>query len=191
MENKIKELQEMVDKISKTIQELSEQVEPKQPFKNGDVVEYKSITIKITNAEKGEGYGLNTLGEWVIQTWSFRTNPNFWQLSTPEKWLEVCTKEAEKRGFKEGVKFISMYSGMESKVSDLIFSTDKIGGSYLLLCDNNCIMKDGIWATVLPKDKTLEELFKVKFAHLDYFRFIEELESNPEAYIKALQNLKN
>jgi hypothetical protein len=109
MEKENKVMQDLLKKALSTLQmtldELEKLSEPKQPFKDGDVVESKNgnAIIKITDLNNLKGYGLNN-GIWDIKDcWSFKNYPHDWQLSTPEKWLGVCTKEAE-RLYKVGDK---------------------------------------------------------------------------------------
>ena len=173
MEKENKEMQDLVKKalstLKMTIDELEKLSEPKQPFKDGDALYYvnqPSIIVKVTDIKKGKGYGINYEGEWITsKIWTFDIKPHLWQLSTPEKWLEVCTKEAERLGLVEGAKIKYPWYGKLNYIidKDKIYTPDFSGESYIIgneFIYKGCkVMQDGIWATVLPSDKTLDQLF--------------------------------
>ena len=194
MEKEIKELQDKLDALKLKYEQS------KQPFNDGDVVNLKgkSTLVKITNYEKSKGFGINSSGQWVSGIWSFK-NYSEWQLSTPEKWLEVCTKEAVKRGFKEGC--IANNTNIHNeKYNNFTFKNGefRIFENRLVWAENKydyypnwTIMKNGIWAEVMKPDKALEKL------HIDYMdinnniiSYPDYIKANAEAYIKAIQNLK-
>jgi hypothetical protein len=186
MENKKKELLKMADRLSVIAKELDEQLEAKQPFKDRDVVEHirhPKLIIKITDSKNKCGYGLNKDGIWEIRKdWYFNDSQTSWKLSTPEKWLEVCTKEAVNMGL---VKKCTINFG---KFNHILTDDNYYISEEGLFCDGMgwVLMRDGIWAEVI-KDKTLEELFDNLAFNCEVVRMIK---ANPEAYIKAIKNLK-
>ena len=184
MEKENKELRELLTRALECLDK------PKQPFKDEDVVNYiddKTSILKITNIEKGECYGISNDKWGLFKGFNFNTHPYVWQLSTPEKWLEVCTKEAEKRGLVSGARY-NPVSVIEDKGEKGIVGTYYSFNSNGFYNGYQYLMKDGIWATVLPSDKTLEELLKKYFSNP--ISLLDEMVDNKEAYIKALQNLK-
>jgi len=182
MEKEIKEIQDKLDALKLKYEQS------KQPFKDGDVVEHcMGAVVKIVNYKEGKGYGLNN-GIWGIRDcWSFKNSPHDWQLSTPKKWLEVCTKEAEKRGL---VKKCTIDFG---KFRHILTDDNYYVSEQGLFCDGMgyILMQNGIWATVLHKDKTLDELFEdyiTDGSYLGYSDIPKHIKDNPEAYLKAIQN---
>lgn len=191
MENTNNELRELLNRALETLQMTIEELDklkPKQPFTEGDVVKYGDCIVKITNYELSEGYGLNTLEEWVIQSWSFKTHPELWQLSTPEKWLEVCKNEAVKRGLVEGAKV--NLSPVNPKFREKVklmrnnYSLIQCG----LSVDNLIIMQNGIWVEVIKPDVTLEILFE---GWLNSEAYVNHIKDNLEQFDKAIKNLQN
>ena len=189
MEKEIKELQDKLDA-------LKLKYEQKQPFKDGDVVEFiekPSIIIKITNKKNGEGYGIDYDDKWGIgENFTFDILDHEWQLSTTEKWLEVCKNEAVKLGLVEGAKIDrSVFNNDEyynlTLLKNVCPEYELFHNGNTLECYGKVIMQNGIWAEVMKPDKTLRELFK-DWGACELIAI--QIEKNPEAYIKAINNLK-
>jgi hypothetical protein len=193
MENENKELREL---LNRALECLDKQ---KQPFKDGDVVVYHdgSAILKIVNLKEGSAYGLNN-NKWTNDLdlpFNFNGYSHLWKLSTPEKWLEVCTNEAVKRGLVEGAKIDrSVFNNDEyynlTLLENVCPEWQIFHNGNTLECYGKVIMRNGIWAEVM-KDKTLEEL-GFDYWNNESFKgsTIEWIKANPEAYIKAIQNLK-
>ena len=191
MENENKKLREL---LSRALECLDK---PKQPFKDGDVVEnpHNECTIKIVSIKENIAYGLNYEGVWKTGNfWDFKNNIPHLQLSTPEKWLEVCKNEAVKRGIGFDKK-INCSSLHKFKVNDytLNFGEFKYIENSLVWQEYNKesyfpIMRNGIWAEVI-KDKTLEDLTNEWLS--SYLEIHDFIKTNPEAYVKAINNLQN
>lgn len=151
--------------------------EPK--INNGDVVKNKyGAMYLITDYEKGHGFGFNSSGDWIIsQSFSLDSSVNELKLATKEEWLEALTKDAVKRGLKEGVKYLSPKMKHERTIS-YPFYLSRNGD--LADSNNAIIMIDGIWADPI-KEGTLEEL-ACRFVNYGYTRkdFITFFNENKE-----------
>lgn len=149
-----------------------------QTFENGEWVKLLSGSlIRITNLERGEGYGFNRLGNWVEKGkfYSFKTNPELWQRTTEEEVIEAFKKEFEKRGFKEGVKFKSLYSGSIKEATNLDFfyffdkdSIERIG--QLIYSNDYQIYKDGVFAEIVEEEKTIEQRLEAVEQFINEFK---------------------
>ena len=194
METTNKELRELLNRALETIQmtiEDLDKLKPKQPFKDGDVANFiddEGSILKITNIEKGECYGISN-GKWgLYQGFTFKSHPHLWQLSTPEKWLEVCKNEAVKRGLVEGAKV--NLSPVNPKFREKVklmrnnYSLMQCG----LSVDNLVIMQNGIWAEAIKPDVTLEILFE---GWLNSESYVNHIKDNLKQFDKAINNLQN
>jgi len=164
--------------------EWKEIIEPK--FKNSDIVKiidkFGVSMMLLTDASSGLGYGLIN-GNWCEKK-QINTDGYNWQLATEQEWLGALTKEAEKRGFKEGVKVKRSHFLVSFWNNDCIISKNGCD-EYRFLSKTNTleyygsvILEDGIWAEVI-KEETIEELAenfynKYEFSPLDFKTFFNE-----------------
>ena len=185
MENTNRELRELLNKA------LACLGKEKQSLKDGDVVKNpnnKSI-FKILSVNTGNGYGIDSKGNWHNGSgWLSEISSTVLEHATDEEWLNACTKEAEKRGLVAGCDFKTKLGSVFTALGNLkLWDAPNTHG---LKFDNSygLILDYGIWATVITKDKTLEEL------HDDFWNrdltYVEYIKANKEAYIKAINNLK-
>ena len=187
MEKEIKELQDKLDAL-KLKYELT-----KQPIKDGDVMENPSnkCIFKIVSVENNKCYGLDYEGNWLNEDKFIvflEDNNSHLQLSTPEKWLEVCKNEAVKRGLVEGAKV--NLSPVNPKFREKVklmrnnYSLMQCG----LSVDNLVIMQNGIWAEAIKPDVTLEILFE---GWLNSESYVNHIKDNLKQFDKAINNLQN
>ncbi len=115
------------------------------------------ICIEIPKKETSyAGYGFTASGDWCktkLGTCSWNSVP-----ATDKEVSEALTKEAKKRGFKEGSK-IKCLKDSRTWTSDGDFQFDSdgefgVGAAYIFI--------DGTWATIIdePKKLTVEEVEK-------------------------------
>jgi len=64
-----------------------------------------SYCIRVTDFEKGEGFGFGFYGDWVNSEFTWKTHPNDWRKSTPEEIKSMLIKKLEADGLKVGSKF--------------------------------------------------------------------------------------
>ena len=157
-------------------------------YKNNNVPKW----LMYFDLENDKRCGLDCDGVWYTDT-----KANDWisvegnYLATPTEVQEALEKEAVKRGFKEGVKFITAYKNQtlqEYKVIDKFYYEDNIGGLKSCLCSGNgYIFCNGIWAEIV-KPMSLEELC----GNLDKMRLYQiqtYLTENKTQIIETLNNL--
>ncbi|MCY7291327.1 MAG: hypothetical protein LH615_04010, partial [Ferruginibacter sp.] len=115
---------------------------------------YKSETGAIANHQGGnKGYGCDVFGIWHDDIWNW--DPKFWEPATRQEVLEMFKKEAIKRGFKNGVRYVDFYKTTFSLIDfdGLYLSYDLMG----LSDGNGAIFQNGVWAEILPCEKTIKE----------------------------------
>jgi len=109
------------------------------------------------------GYGFDFKGNYLTENYSIigNTNPKGYRLATPEEVETALVNEAERRGFKEGVKYSNNWVGYEriSFVDSSDFRMGANGFGFQTLCQsgNDWIFKNGTWATIInePTEKEL------------------------------------
>lgn len=120
-------------------------------------------------------YGFNSGGQWCKNDYySFNDSglKHGFRLATEEEVEKALIKEAERRGFKKGITFISSASETNFKMRsyDFIYQSDinclsaKLGG---------CIFDNGIWSDIvktkyLTKKQAEEELTKIQNDGYEY-----------------------
>lgn len=194
------ELHSIVDlKIDKLIKPEFEFIENNyyelQPQVNNDLQHVPAIICYSPN-EGRFGYGLSYSGTWTnnfgySQDTKYESFIKTARLMTHTEVQQALEKEAVKRGFKEGVKFITAYKNQtlqEYKVIDKFYYEDNIGGLKSCLCSGNgYIFCNGIWAEIV-KPMSLEELC----GNLDKMRLYQiqtYLTENKTQIIETLNNL--
>jgi hypothetical protein len=104
------------------------------------------------------GYGFGCEG-WVSYVGTNYGDFSGWTLATDKEVEEALIKEAKKRGFKEGVRYIGAFDGLKNKVCGFcyFFSQNQ-------LCSNGgTIFITGKWAEILEtitKEQAEKELGK-------------------------------
>lgn len=110
------------------------------------------------NSTHVEGYGFSSNGEWFDRSWNVTNTKelfNNYREATKEEWFEVLQREAKRRGFIVGERFIEpknmfSYDGIEREIK----------GKLQYYNDNEClcfsktsslIFKQGVWGTVVNK----------------------------------------
>jgi hypothetical protein len=173
---------EELNKLQTLLDELKSKI-GKPQFEIGKWYKINSDS-KIVCCYKGvcDGYGIDSGYNWSDSL--LMSDISLWTLATQKEVEEALTKEAVKRGFKEGVKFKSIIYGTER-----VFTSDKLklekDGD--LTNNNNTIFRCGTWATPI-KTKTIDELANIlKFSNgcfiSDYFK------DNKKEIIETLNNL--
>lgn len=115
-------------------------------------------------------YGLNAYGEWFCEGLYYKY-PNFLSINryaTEKEILDGLSKMALKMGYKKGVRV-----DISSIVKDCIFTDELISYNHfkfidnILYLDNNCIMKDGKWATIIKQEPTTIESLEKRIEALE------------------------
>lgn len=109
------------------------------------------------------GYGFDALGGWMKEQGGFNLNDDHfkWAVCEDSEVTEALTKEAVKRGFKEGVYFRVPNSKTESVCGKSMMLNE--WNSSILYFGDYCIFKDGLWAEIIPtisKEDAEKELNK-------------------------------
>ena len=118
-------------------------------------------------------YGFNMSGEWseLMNRGNF-VFERYMTLATPQEVEEALTKEAVKRGFKEGVN-VGNFNGINKELvhSDrIVFDLE----CNLFYMGGTCIFKYGIWAEIVsePIEITLEEIAKLKGVDVSQIKIV-------------------
>jgi len=109
------------------------------------------------NYGESDSYGINHAGEWSNILHSYKSY-NYIQ-ATDKEVEEMLINEAKKRGFVEGVKYISAWNDVVCEYSkNLIY--DSVKNCLSGYNGNNCIFQNGKWATIIEqhKEMTLSEI---------------------------------
>lgn len=110
--------------------------------------------------ENGRRYGIGSSGFWFNDS-DVVKDTNGYREATHEEITESLTKEAVKRGFKEGVYFRVPNSKTESVCGKSMMLNE--WNSSILYFGDYCIFKDGLWAEIIPtisKEDAEKELGK-------------------------------
>jgi hypothetical protein len=108
-------------------------------------------------------YGFECSGDWCLFKQNYKGSGDE-ERATEEEVKEALISEAKRRGFKEGVRFVSVYPDSqrnEVEITRCNFSYDGIEEPYLFI-DSMCAFYNGKWATIIeePKEMTVEEISK-------------------------------
>jgi len=104
-----------------------------------------------------KGYGVSHDYTWTDQM--FIDDLSCWQQATQKEVKEALTKEAVKRGFKEGVKYKNKY-GSTGIIVEKCFCLDgnDLGQrNNMSGCNFHYIMENGTWAQIISEPKTIDE----------------------------------
>ena len=130
--------------------------------------------------DNDKSYGIASNGTWFTGRANEEYRPSTDIKADDFEVLEALTKEAEKRGFKEGVTVsnvneLSRVRKIRSQNNDgvgWVWDTDFPNG---LTLDTECIFKDGKWADIIDEPNQELEALKKKYQELG--KEIENLES--------------
>jgi len=106
------------------------------------------------NSFIGYGFGTGSADVWYGEDERLPWDGSKWTLATEEEVKEALIKEAEKRGFKKGIKFISArYKCTEvAKNGSIIFFND----DFTLTLDGNYIFDKGKWAEIIKETEVTQ-----------------------------------
>lgn len=130
-------------------------------FKEDKPLERWYVTSSSSNwimfyKEDGSRYGIDSSGCWF----SSKDHPiNTNRLATDEEILSILSAYATKKGYIPCVKVRSAKSGLiYTCLASSIYEVRE--GGRQLWFTGNCIMKDGVWADIIPEELTLEQRVK-------------------------------
>jgi hypothetical protein len=111
---------------------------------------------EITKGQQVIGYGICTDDGIYEGRFEGDVNSYGWVKATDKEVEEALIKEAKKRGFKEGVKFISVMSGFKCLCEGVLnYHSDYLGEKDVLFYDHNIIFHKGKWAEIVEEKKEL------------------------------------
>jgi len=162
----LEQLQKEHQELGKKIQELNDSINKPKDFEVGRWYKWKGPGEAMFNYEGINEFGM-ALGYGISEcTWSqtpWVSDFNNWYPATEQEVKDALIKEAERRGYKEGVvikSFICGYSGF--KDNGLIESSN--GRLTEFYYKGSLVMKDGQWATIIKDDVISIGGYKVVFA---------------------------
>lgn len=98
----------------------------------------------------------------------FGDEPEKWTLATEEEVFNALKKEAEKRGFVKGTKFISVSNGEKTILDEEINYTISNNCLYIDYRDvSGVIFENGKWAEIISQPEEVIELNGVKYKRID------------------------
>ena len=108
-------------------------------------------------------YGFNVRGEWKNNDYYDYVDDVVLLKATYEEVLEALTKEAEKRGLKEGVNVKSLVEGHKGVLCGSPVYDNEDGELWCILEQYNILLFcDGIWATIVDEPNQELEALKKK-----------------------------
>lgn len=146
------ETSKQIERLQAELDKLKLLAEGENKFEVGKWYKLKSNKNIICIYTKEEmGVGIDSDNEWSDEI--FMTAPHLWTLATDTEVLEALTKEAEKRGFNEGVRFeTAIYSREET-----------IKGNFYLYAESDFSLMNSTgvvfdaetckWATLIEDEK--------------------------------------
>jgi hypothetical protein len=108
-------------------------------------------------------HGFTSGGDWYRDLYNMTplNSPNYW---TPcEAPIDLLTKEAERKGYKEGVNVKDTLGAVYGLSNIGCIKFDHEGFWY----KGSVVMKDGIWAEIIKDDKIMIAGYEVKFVKDD------------------------
>lgn len=150
---------EQAEKLIEKLKNFTEPLQFERWVKDDRAPKY----LAFFDEENSLYYGINVSGEWIKREGAFNPNNcNENRYATDQEILDGLSGMALKLGYKKGVRV-----DISSIVKDCIFTDELISYNHfkfidnILYLDNNCIMKDGKWATIIKQEPaTLESLEK-------------------------------
>ena len=121
----------------------------KSTFVNKEGIKSKFIAY-IQDVEGMKNYGFNFFGEFDNNMY-FSNESNTLKEATQKEWEEALIKEAERRGYEEGIYFKSIIgdNNFLIKGSCLKYGWNNQDCLYEIN-SSGLIFKDGVWATIIP-----------------------------------------
>lgn len=123
----------------------------------GDDSPFMGVILQEEFSETMKGYGVDYLGNWKDELNLYGDDWSCFKLATPEEVKAMLLKEAEKRGYKEGVKLKSMNDW------DTDDTFHGCGNFYIesnTLYDSSgygVIFKEGKWAEIINENNEILE----------------------------------
>jgi len=164
----LEQLQKEHQELGNRIQELKDSLNKPKGLEIGRWYRhtYKGRCGPIINYQGGKsGYGFDGNLNWryLSDGWNFCSYPEYWSLATEQEVKDALIKEAERRGYKEGVE-----------IKHPLYRTVGFLDNDITGFKNNCftefwykgsiVMKDGKWATIIKDDVISIGGYKVVFA---------------------------
>jgi len=195
-----KELNLLQDKFNKEIEDVKKKYE-KPMFEVGKYIAWiDEINFYAAHKDclaiivKDMGEDVNV--KWISKTTQMDgvySKSNFYLLNTSQEVESALTKEAVKRGFKEGVKFKPVTPNVHNETIATCNDTFKYWDKPLhghdagLSSNKNWIFQNGTWAEII-KEKTLDELAsELSYTTLEDIKH--KLIKNKQEVINILNNL--
>jgi len=120
-------------------------------------VRKENLKCIICYTDNGSGYGFGYAGIWGNWALNERNIKDF-RKATNQEVLEVLTKEAVKKGFKEGRKFTSCVSNFIDICNGYFSYNEELNELY---SNGTCVFSNGKWATIIKtKQMTIKEIEK-------------------------------
>lgn len=172
---------EKIEKLELELAELKKEVRKPQSFEIGKwyvSAEGKPtcICVKEKRGSGFYGYGVTYRNEWTDDGMLQDTTIKYMKVATPKEVEEALIKEAERRGFKEGVRFNCIDEGYEGVCEidemDNWFTSDEDGEALRVInieenwdetCSNPSIYLNGKWAEIIKDEPIMIGSYEVKF----------------------------
>mgnify|MGYP003140452722 CR=1 FL=1 len=151
-----------------TIEERLKAIEEKLGIEQKPVAGWKTprndenriFSIAYTSDGKRYDYGFNLNNEFIDIRNSTGRIPGhlvsvFDKPADPKEVEQRMIEEAKRRGFKKGVKFNCLFSGLPRKVNNLIHRIDHFHSDRVLDSDIGLIFNKGQWAEIIEEPLTL------------------------------------
>ena len=125
----------------------------------------KTLIANFSGKEEASNYGITFLGTWGKDLTLYHNDlGRSTRLATPEE-VEVALKsQAQKLGFKEGVRFIPLFSnGTNYRGNSVVEITEDeflFQDNTLFTISGYRIFANGKWAQILPQEKTVVPMEK-------------------------------
>lgn len=126
------------------------------------------------NSTDVEGYGFLQSGKWFDRSWNVTNTKGFfsnYREATKEEWFEVLQREAKRRGFIVGERFIEpknmfSYDGLKREIRGVLRFYNC---NDLLSFDKtpSLIFKQGMWGTVVKKRIPTQEEIDLVLGYLN------------------------
>lgn len=131
----------------------------KAKFKKGKwYIHSQGIAMFHSNGEQYGvgGFGIDGGGEWRNEFYIYEYSHEYFRLATPSEVEAHLIKEAEKRGFKKGVRISQ--TGINSEFTHFKeiegeFAYYENDNSLDTKCGNGYVYRQGKWATIIPQEE--------------------------------------
>ena len=146
LEKTIEELQKQLDEVKQQLNKPTFEVGKWYKRDSGSIIFIQEFNSLI------KGYGVDYVGEWRNEYISSGDKSEY-RPATDKEVEEALIKEAEKRGFKEGVRVISVFSGVSSIIRNIDVDFDPLVRA--LFMNGIGIFRNGKWAEII-KDEPIK-----------------------------------